>query len=452
MTTTILGAGLAGLSCSHFLGHQNCVVFERNGYVGGHIATHYRDGCYWDEGPHVSFTKHSEVRELLTWSSRSSVLEYPTVVGNSYRGHWIPHPAQSNLGCIPEPLASSCLHDFLSSRSDESSCDEQPPKHYGEWLDRAFGKTFAHTFSTAYTEKYWTCHPDQLTVDWVGERVFYPDVETVKQGYYGKMDRNTHYITSVRYPKTGGYSSFAHGIGQGANVRLGAEIVGIDLKEQVVRLRDNSIHRYEHLINTLPLDKFVFLSSRTSDTIRESANNLTCSELLLVNIRAKGPTLQPHHWLYVYDRDMYSTRINQTHLLASDNTPADSIGIQVEVYASRYRPFPDSHENIAKKVVTEVLELGLATKIESMHTQHVPYANVIFDHPRREHQERILDWLSSYGLERENGDLEPMTDWHSASSLSLAKINLAGRFAQWKYYWTDDCILRARQLAGLANT
>jgi protoporphyrinogen oxidase len=441
MTVTILGAGLAGLSCSHFLGHEHCVIFEKNSYLGGHIATHYRDGCYWDEGPHVSFTKHSVVRDLLSWSSGSPILEYPTVVSNTYQGHWIPHPAQSNLGFVPEPLASFCLDDFLSSRSNQSNLDEVP-KHYGEWLDRAFGRTFAHTFSTAYTEKYWTCHPELLTVDWVGERVFYPDIETVKQGYRGKMDRNTHYITSVRYPATGGYASFASRISQGANVQLGTEIIAIDLKEQAIHFRNSSSHHYERLINTLPLDKFIFLASHSSDPIRESARSLCCSELLLVNIKARGPALQPYHWLYVYDRNMYSTRINQTHLLSPGNTPSGYIGIQVEVYASRYRPFPESYDRIAKIVVAEVLQLGLATEVESMHTQYVPYANVIFDHHRREHQDKILDWLTTYGLEREHGDLDPMTDWASANPLALAKLNLAGRFGQWKYYWTDDCILR----------
>jgi protoporphyrinogen oxidase len=444
MTVTVLGAGLAGLSCSYFLGHENCIIFERNSYVGGHIATHHRDGCYWDEGPHVSFTKHEEVRELLTWSSGSSVLEYPTTVGNSFNGHWIPHPAQSNLSYVPEPLASVCLNDFLSSRADAVDREDQAPKHYGEWLDRAFGRTFAHTFSTAYTEKYWTCHPDLLTVDWVGERVFYPDIKTVKQGYYGKIDRNTHYITSVRYPERGGYSSFAAGLGQGAKVKLGKEIVSIDLINNLIQFKDETQHSFDCLINTLPLDKFIQLVSHSPESVRESARSLNCSELLLVNIKAKGPSLQPYHWLYVYDQDMYSTRINQTHLLSPNSTPSNSIGIQVEVYASRYRPFPDSHDKIAQKVRQEVLLLGLAREIESMHTQYVPYANVIFDHPRREHQERILDWLSCFGLERENDDLDPMTDWKSANPVPLARLNLAGRFGQWKYFWTDDCILRAK--------
>jgi len=55
--TTILGAGLAGLSCSYHIGHQNCLIFEQKSHVGGHIYSHPIGGFTWDEGPHVSFTE-----------------------------------------------------------------------------------------------------------------------------------------------------------------------------------------------------------------------------------------------------------------------------------------------------------------------------------------------------------------------------------------------------------
>jgi protoporphyrinogen oxidase len=51
MTITILGAGLSGLACSYYIGHSNCLIFEKNNYVGGHVATHERDGCFGTKGP-----------------------------------------------------------------------------------------------------------------------------------------------------------------------------------------------------------------------------------------------------------------------------------------------------------------------------------------------------------------------------------------------------------------
>jgi len=338
------------------------------------------------------------------------------------------------------------MDDFLASRPEAEKDSRVTPSHYGEWLEHAFGSSFAHTFSAAYTRKYWTCAPEELAVDWVGERVYCPDVATVKEGYAAPAKRNTHYITSVRYPQNGGFISFAKGLSQGARVQLNHRVTLIDLDTSTLHFANGYQHQFRQLINTLPLDHFIGLLQDVPEAVRSAASGLRCSSLLLVNIRARGPSLHPYHWLYVYDEEKLSTRITQTHLLSPENVPDGSIGIQVEVYASAFRPFNLSYEAIAERVVAEVLEMGLATKIEAVHTKFVPYANVIFDHARRHHQDTILNWLENYGLNREHDDLEPMSNWNERPLNTLGRLNLAGRFVQWKYYWTDDCILRGKSL------
>lgn len=448
MTISILGAGLAGLSCSHFIGHDRCLVFERNSHVGGHIATHKRHGYHWDEGPHVSFTKHQKVKDLLTTGTAGGLLEYIAEVGNWYEGHWIPHPAQSHLHAIPKPLADRCLEDFLHSRTEREADPLKPPAHYGEWLERAFGTTFAQTFPAAYTRKYWTCSPEQLAVDWVGERVYQPDVQTVKDGYNQAPRGNTHYITSVRYPNEGGFESIAAGIKKNCRVRFDHDVTSIDMEDKVIRFANGAQHEFEKLISTIPLDQLVSRIKGVPHEIRQACKELSCSSLLLVNIESDSLSDEPYHWLYVYDEDMYSTRITQTHLLSPGNIPAGKAGIQVEVYASRYRPFHESHEAIATKVLQEVQRMGLVREPLAVHTQFVPYANIICDLARRQCLNQVLSWLESVGLEREQGDLEPMTDWNQRPASPVnPKLALAGRFAQWKYFWTDDCILRGEQLS-----
>jgi len=444
MKTLILGGGLAGLSCSYHLGHANCLIIERNSYLGGHASTHRRDGAFWDEGPHVSFTKHSKVRDLLTQSASGNVLDYPTHVGNYFAGHWIPHPAQSHLHAVPEPLAGQCYNDFLANQ--ESEC-QQEPENYQQWLDQAFGITFSRTFPHAYTRKYWTCDPSELAVDWVGGRVFKPDLETVAAGYEGKPKGNTHYINSVRYPAHGGFGGFSTGMSLGANV-IHDQVVSIDLAAKQLVLASGGSYGFENLISTIPLDQLISLITPVPSEVKEAASTLRCSSLLLVNILGVQELPCPYHWLYVYDEGMYSTRISQTHLLAPSNTPEGLAGLQIEVYSSPYRPFRESHAAIAAKVVEEVCAMRLINEPKSMHYQFVPYANIIFDHQRRKAQDTILSFLCSQGLVRESDDLEPMTDWqHVDGFASQPTLALAGRFSQWKYFWSDDCILRGSHLS-----
>jgi protoporphyrinogen oxidase len=446
----ILGAGLAGISTSFHNGHQSCSIVEKNHYAGGHIHTEYLDGFTWDEGPHISFTKYEYVKDLFAKNVDNEFLEYAVATGNYFQGHWIPHPAQSNLYAVPEPLRGECLSDFLATRQ---TGEQATPSDYEQWLRQAFGGKFADTFPAAYTRKYWTTDAADLSVDWVGERVFFPRVEDVTEGAKGPLPEQTHYIKSIRYPTRGGYMAYARKLVEGAEVLYNHELTRISFEDRRLHFSNERSMEYSQLVNTLPLPVLIQRSDAPWE-VQEAASRLSCSSLLLVNVTADHPTSRKENWIYVYDEDKYSTRINCTELLSSNNAPAGKTGIQVEVYFSKYKPIDASYEHIAAKVCEELVEMGVVKSrgaIESVHTRWVPWANVIFDHGRRQALDTVLSWLEMHGLVREDDDLEPMTNWddklRSVEPRLDQNLFLAGRYAQWKYYWTDDCVLQGQYIA-----
>ena len=448
----ILGAGLAGLSASYHLGHDKCLILEKNAYPFGHLNVEFRGGFTWDQGPHVSFTKHNYVKRLFADGVDGELDEYEVQTANYYRGHWIDHPAQSSLYQVPEPLRTQCLDSFLDSRNRIAGA---APANYQEWLDLAFGPVFAREFSAAYTRKYWTRDPVELTTDWVGGRVFLPKVEDVMAGSKGPLGRQTHYVTQVRYPRRGGYQSFARKIAAGSRLKLGEKVVRIDLLGRQVWTDSGASYAYTRLINTLPLPVFVELCMQASPAAIEAARQLNCSQLLLVNVTAPHATRRTENWMYVYDEDKYSTRINCTEKLTAGNGPTGSTGVQVEVYHSRHKPLRAKPEEVATAVKSELAEMGLidgaalANGQAKHFTVDAPWANVIFDHQTRPALDQIWSWLEQFGLSREADDLNPLTDWDSASGIKhdFGQLAFAGRFGQWKYFWTDDCVLRGQILA-----
>jgi len=67
--------------------------------------------------------------------------------------------------------------------------------------------------------------------------------------------------------------------------------------------------------------------------------------------------------------------------------------------------------------------------------------------------ETIWRWLEGHGLARNPQDTDPMTDWDLADRQGPGRagtMEMAGRFAEWKYHWTDDCVLRGRQIGAKA--
>lgn len=442
---TILGAGLSGLSVAHHLEKLEIPfqLYESKSHGGGHIHSEVVDGFTWDEGPHVSFTKYQYVRDYFAANCGQDFLEFATKPSNFYKGNWIPHPAQSNMYAIPEPMRSNCIKDVIEIRKQLPT--DYQPENYQDWIDYAFGKTFAENFPKVYTEKYWTTSPDNLTTDWIGKRIYFPEITDMVDSADKPLDKHTHYITKVRYPKQGGYYSYIKSVEQALPVNYNKRLEYISFSNKELVFQDGEKVVFDKLINTLPLPQLIF-NSDAPDEIKESAKKLKCSQVLIINVVVNHPAPIDNHWLYIYDKDFYSTRINFTELLSPDNGLPGKSGIQVEVYFSDYHKLVNPIPEIEKEVLKELIKMELINSEEAIHSYHskwLDWANVIFDDQRVEAQNKVFTWLESVGMKREEDDLAPMTDWDIKQTQPLGDIILAGRFAQWKYYWTDDCVMRA---------
>ena len=352
--------------------------------TAGTPAPRSRDGFTWDDGPHISFTGNEYVRELFAESVGGAYEECPIHPSNWFRGHWIEHPAQTHLYQVPEPLRTECLDSFLASRDLTGE-----PANYQEWLHQSMGPVFAETFPAAYTRKYWTTDPSNLDTDWIGTRVLKPDVDDVVNGAKGPLPRPTYYVAGrdARYPSRGGFMGYTHHMAEGADIRYGKRLERIDLGARRMSFRDGSTATYERLVSTIPLPVLVAASTDAPDDVRDAATVLRCTNFLRVDVAAKHPTRREELWMYVYDEDKLSVRISITENFAPSNAPPGRTGIQVEVYGSEYRAVPTDHDEVRRRVVDELVEMGLVDApdaVESVNVTFVPQGNPIFDLQRRD--------------------------------------------------------------------
>ncbi|NCY16840.1 MAG: hypothetical protein EBX39_08735, partial [Actinobacteria bacterium] len=423
--------------------------------IGGHARSVHVGGFTLDHGPHVSFTKHEYVRDLFAANTDGNYHEFPTRTGNFYRGSLVDHPAQNHLWQLPVALRTGCAEELRAAAASRQSTGDNGHglRDYGTWLTRSYGPTFAEALPAAYTRKYWTVEPSRLSVDWVGPRMHTPSIEEIDAALVPGSRNAGHYITSARYPLEGGYQRFFQRFADRATIRFNSEPSAIDLSERRVWLHDGSTLSYDQLFSTIPLPSFIQLCRGVPAEVLAAAHQLDCSQLLLVDVFAPKRMESDYRWFYVYDEELFTTRIHCVEALAPGNAPAGMTGIQVEVYSSRHRPLPHAPDVIARAVTEELVGLGFVDRRDvdthqvTTQWRECPYANVMFTHPRRESLDVIFDWLAAHGLAREADDLEPTSNWSFDSVADGGHLALAGRFAQWKYFWTDDCVLRGRQLS-----
>ena len=158
-----------------------------------------------------------------------------------------------------------------------------------------------------------------MTTDWVGNRVFKQDVDDIRNGARGIFGRQTNYIQSIRYPRTGGYQSFAQSMRSGANICFSFDVSRIDLRSKKLWADDGRELTWKKLINTIPLPKFISLCADAPPGVLDAARELSCSSVYLVNVATHHPTMRGENWIYVYDLDKLSTRINCTEKLSPSN-------------------------------------------------------------------------------------------------------------------------------------
>jgi protoporphyrinogen oxidase len=413
----VLGTGFAGLAASQKLAEQghNVVAYEKMSAIGGHARSYDLSGFIFDDGPHVSFSERPDVKQFLEDSVQGEFREFETVAINYWNGHWVRHPAQTNMFGLPPETITDVVVDIVEAHQQP---DLPPPVNYEEWCLQTLGKTFSEEFTFKYTRKYWTTEARNLTVDWVGPRMYPPSVKEVVSGALAASTEQHHYLKKFRYPINGGFGAYTDGLNVGQTIELGKDVNALDLEERRISFSDGSSAEYEQLISSIPLPELVSRIKGAPPEIEQAAQKLTCSQLILVSIgidRVDG--LPDADWVYFYDEDIIFSRLHFPYRFASSNAPEGCGSLQVEIYHSKYLDLPD--EDLTQRTINDLKKCGIireSDKIMVAHEARVPYANVVFDHPREENLQIVNQFLDDHSVIR------------------------CGRFGEWEYHWTDDAI------------
>lgn len=421
----ILGAGMAGLGAAHRFRESGVepVIYDKNPYAGGHAATFRHGDFLFDDGPHISFTRDERIQELFAESvgGRYEVLQ--TRVNNHWRGHWIKHPAQCNLHGLPEELVVEAIRDFVEAAEPA----EGEIRNYAQWLLAAFGRTFAETFPMRYGLKYHTTTADNMTTDWLGPRLYRPDLEEVIRGALSPDTADVHYVNHFRYPTEGGFVAYLRIFLEGARLELGREVSAIHPGERTLTFTDGGQLPYGALVSSLPLPELVARIDGVPAEVAEAAALLACTTCVVVNLGVARKNVSEHHWTYFYDEDFFFTRLSFPHLLSPNTVPPGASSIQAECYYSaKYRPLDRAPDDCIEPVIRDLQRCGLLREEDTILHRNaalVPYANIIFDLDRPAALATVLGYLDEVG------------------------IATCGRYGRWGYHWTDESFVSGEEAA-----
>src|SRR5215470_1612961 len=245
----VLGSGMAGFGAAYRLHAEGItpVLYDKNDYYGGHTAS-FRNaaGFLFDVGPHISFTKDPRIQELFADSVDQKYETLPISLNNYWNGYWPKHPVQLNLHGLPEETVVKVISDFVEERQKP----EPVVDNYGDWLLSSFGRAFAENFPMKYTRKYHTTPAENMSIDWLGPRIYRPNLEEVLRGALSPSAPQVHYITHFRYPSAGGFVNYLNKFVPLGNLKLNHKLVSVNPRSRELRFGNGHVTRYDSLVSS----------------------------------------------------------------------------------------------------------------------------------------------------------------------------------------------------------
>jgi protoporphyrinogen oxidase len=420
----IVGGGLTGLVAGERLAAAGVAarIFEREAEPGGACRSLAAEGFTFDFTGHLLHVAHEEtssyLQELGVWGELEVHERRAAVV---IGGRATPYPVQINTHGLAPEVRRDCLLGFIRAWAARGGGAE--PGDFREWVIERFGGGFAEHFFFPYNSKLYRARPEELSLDWVGRYVPKPKLEDVVDGALGLYRDPVGYNAVFRYPREGGIRCLPDAVARKApGLELEREVVAVHLGERWLELADGERVEWRELLATVSLPAFVdSLVDGLPAEVAAARDALRWVRVLNLALGVEGAAPSEEHWLYFPDPKLpyYRVGFPSNHgRLAPEGHHTVSVELSLD-------PGAGDVEAMAAAAETALVADGLVDRqaVRVRRVSVIDPAYVVFDHPRREAVALLRAFL------RERG------------------VQLAGRWAEWKYSAMEDAILDGMRAA-----
>ena len=363
----ILGAGPTGLAAAYRLqelGYRNFRVYETRDKVGG-LASSERspNGFTYDIGGHVLFSHYKYFDALFDKLMGDDYQELVREAWVWMCGRFVPYPLQNNIRNLPKEVVLECVLGLVDAQRTPLELDKI--ENFEQLIMKQFGAGLAKYFMMPYNFKVWAHPPRMMNKEWIGERVALPSLERVLGNVIlNRDDAGWGPNNTFKYPRFGGTGGLFERIVPyiKEHLALEASAVAVDTGRKVVRFADGREESYDVLMSTLPMDKFVALTTDAPDHIRDESKRLRHSGSFIVGVGVDRPADTSKCWMYFPEGDAPFYRVtylsNYSPEVVPDHTRQHSL--LAEISHSEFKP--EDRNSIVQQTLEGMVSTRLLTE------------------------------------------------------------------------------------------
>lgn len=415
----VLGAGPTGLATAHFHG-GNTVVLEAENRVGGLCRSLEFGGAVFDIGGHSFHTPHTSIHQFVV-DLMAGDLEFQTrdarIVSH---GRMIPYPFQKHFQHLPDPEAVRECREGLALAHHAPRAE-----NFEDWIVQRFGPGIARHFLWPYNRKLWARDLRTMSTEWVGQRVAAPRGEEERFVRDDGPRRPLQSDTEVGYPSSGGFETLFQ--------RLAAVTPGIELNKRVERIdpvariawtSDGTAYHWHRLVSTIPLDQLVERVDGFPSSLREGVQSLAYMSLNLLLLRTNIALPEAPQRIYFADPSVppHKVAFNHTSSRHLRRRPCHAITAEISYSPTKPKLPPEVAERDTVSALVGAGVLPSAEVVAEVRHLDIHHAYPVYTHERPAILERVRRHLASFN------------------------IHIAGRFGEWEYVNSDECLRMGRDL------
>jgi protoporphyrinogen oxidase len=427
----ILGAGVSGLALARFLveggaAAEDIHLFEADSVVGGLCRSKTVDGFTYDvSGGHILYSKDAAAMRWMMdcAGGDAAFVKQERHTRIRYEHRWVNYPFENGLGDLPPQANFECIKGYVAAWHRRQVDGSKAPADFKTWIRWRFGDGIAEHFMDPYNAKVWKRDLADVTSDWVAGRVPDAPVEDVLRSSVGIRTEGYTHQSIFYYPKHGGFQAITDGVARAILPRVRLKTPVTDLVRTRTGWRVNG-EEFDVAVSTLPLTDLPRILHDMPPDVAEAMktleyNGIVC--ILLALDRAEHPDLS---WIYLpHEAQGPANRVTYMSNYSPHNAPAGKSSFLCEITVAGGAAYPGSE--LEREMVAGLVHAGLLRKDEVLFhdRSQVRHAYVVFDHRYHARRKSIFAWM-------EKADIIPL-----------------GRFGRFEYDNSDQCVIKARDLA-----
>lgn len=427
--TGILGGGVAGLALAGFMNTKS-VILEKNSEVGGLCRSFNKNGLYYDIGPHIIFSKNSEVLSFINSISENNCLERSNQI--FHKGKYIKYPFENFLAMLKnDQEISYCLNTFLNN-----PYEEMPAENMQAFFLKNFGEGISRLYLLPYNQKIWKFDPAMMDTQMVG-RIPKPPKEHIISSAKGEFHEGYLHQLHFYYPQKGGAGSICTGLKTIAEKKAVIKTANsvnkiIKQKDKWKVITEKETFLFDRIVNCMPIHEFLPKLDSVPESVINAMGKLLFNSIYIVIVNVKSDTIGSNFTITIADPEVIFHRVNKLDFLGENYHLPQSSSIMLEVTFRQGDLYcAMKKEEIIEKCIKDMIKLGFIeneTAVNWTDFHKEKYAYVIYDLNHRKNTDYVLGYLKSN------------------------KIESCGRFAEFEYLNSDRVIENAMKLANTLNS